>query len=66
VARTHRIPGLVLTEHEVPVPLDHDRPDGERIVVFAREVADPDGHNGLRADGKRVLGRLIDLARGRA
>jgi hypothetical protein len=23
-------------------------------------------HNGLRADGARVLGRLIDLARGRA
>ena len=23
-------------------------------------------HNGLRADGERVLGRLIDLVRGRA
>ena len=23
-------------------------------------------HNGLRADGDRILGRLIDLARGRA
>jgi hypothetical protein len=23
-------------------------------------------HNGLRADGERVLGRLIDLMRGRA
>ena len=23
-------------------------------------------HNGLRADGGRILGRLIDLARGRA
>jgi uncharacterized protein involved in copper resistance len=23
-------------------------------------------HNGLRVDGERVLGRLIDLARGRA
>lgn len=38
-----RPPGLVLTEHEFSVPLDHDRPDGERITVFAREVADPDG-----------------------
>jgi pimeloyl-ACP methyl ester carboxylesterase len=37
--------GLVLTEHELSVPLDHDRPDGERIVVFAREVADPDGRD---------------------
>jgi pimeloyl-ACP methyl ester carboxylesterase len=43
VPRTVRTPGLVITEHEFPVPLDHARPDGERIVVFAREVADPDG-----------------------
>jgi pimeloyl-ACP methyl ester carboxylesterase len=27
------------------VPLDHARPDGERITVFAREVADPDGRD---------------------
>jgi pimeloyl-ACP methyl ester carboxylesterase len=38
--RTH---GLVLTEHEFKVPLDHADPDGRRITVFAREVADPDG-----------------------
>jgi pimeloyl-ACP methyl ester carboxylesterase len=42
---TVRAPGLVLTEHEFDVPLDHDRPDGERITVFAREVADPDGRD---------------------
>ena len=41
----HAIPGLILTEHEFAVPLDHDRPDGERITVFAREVADPDGRD---------------------
>jgi pimeloyl-ACP methyl ester carboxylesterase len=40
---TLRIPGLVLTEHEIDVPLDHAKPDGERISVFVREVADPDG-----------------------
>ena len=40
-----RVPGLVLVEHELEVPLDHARPDGERIVVFAREVADPDGRD---------------------
>src|SRR5919206_4458390 len=40
---TFRLPGLVLTEHEFSVPLDHGRPDGERLTVFAREVADPDG-----------------------
>jgi pimeloyl-ACP methyl ester carboxylesterase len=38
-----RTPGLLVTEHELDVPLDHGRPDGERITVFAREVADPDG-----------------------
>ena len=37
--------GLLLTEHEFSVPLDHSRPDGERITVFAREVADPDGRD---------------------
>ena len=37
--------GLVLVEHEFAVPLDHARPDGERIVVFAREVADPGGRD---------------------
>lgn len=39
----HRIPGLVLTEHEFSVPLDHAAPDGDRITVFAREVAEPEG-----------------------
>jgi len=38
-------PGLLLTEHEFELPLDHDRPDAERITVFAREVADPDGRD---------------------
>jgi pimeloyl-ACP methyl ester carboxylesterase len=40
---SHRLPGLVLTEHEISVPLDHARPDAAQISVFAREVADPDG-----------------------
>jgi pimeloyl-ACP methyl ester carboxylesterase len=40
---TVKTPGLVLTEHEFEIPLDHARPDGEKITVFAREVADPDG-----------------------
>ena len=39
----HRPPGLVVTEHELDVPLDHREPGGERLTVFAREVADPDG-----------------------
>ena len=36
-------PGLRLVEHELSVPLDHQRPDGEQITIFAREVADLDG-----------------------
>jgi hypothetical protein len=35
--------GLVLTEHEFSLPLDHDLPGGASIGVFAREIADPDG-----------------------
>lgn len=38
---THRIPGLVLTDHEFTVPLDHAHPDGQTISVFAREVTAP-------------------------
>ena len=42
-AVTYTTHGLVLTEHEFSLPLDHDRPGGESITVFAREVADPAG-----------------------
>jgi pimeloyl-ACP methyl ester carboxylesterase len=35
---TYRHPGTVVTEHSFSVPLDHSRPGGERIEVFAREV----------------------------
>jgi pimeloyl-ACP methyl ester carboxylesterase len=37
------IPGLVLVDHELSVPLDHGDRGGEQITIFAREVADPDG-----------------------
>jgi pimeloyl-ACP methyl ester carboxylesterase len=33
-----RHPGTVLTDHTFRVPLDHDRPGGDQIEVFAREV----------------------------
>ena len=42
VSRTSRLPGLLLTEHEFTVPLDHARPGGEQLTVFAREVAGRD------------------------
>lgn len=37
-AKVHRLPGLVLTDHEFTVPLDYAQPGGEQIGVFAREV----------------------------
>src|SRR5262245_34499768 len=42
-AREYEAKGLTVTEHEFSLPLDHSRPDGVRIGVFAREVAAPDG-----------------------
>ena len=35
-------PGTVLTDHSFLVPLDHDRPGGDQIEVFAREVVAAD------------------------
>ena len=37
------LPGLVLTDHELQVPLDHAKPAGQTITVYAREVAEPEG-----------------------
>jgi pimeloyl-ACP methyl ester carboxylesterase len=34
---------MLVTEHELEVPLDHAQPGGDTITVFAREVAEPDG-----------------------
>ena len=42
---TSRIPGLVLTDHEFEVPLDHSNPTGEQITVFSREVVAPGREN---------------------
>jgi pimeloyl-ACP methyl ester carboxylesterase len=44
-SETLHVPGLVLVEHELDVPLDPAEPDGEQITVFAREVADPQGRD---------------------
>ena len=40
---TYTTRGLVVSEHETIVPLDHRDPGGDKITIFAREVADPDG-----------------------
>lgn len=34
----HLLPGLIAQEHRFRLPLRHDQPEGESIVVFAREV----------------------------
>jgi pimeloyl-ACP methyl ester carboxylesterase len=35
---SYRHPGTLLTERTFTVPLDHSRPGGEQITIFAREV----------------------------
>jgi pimeloyl-ACP methyl ester carboxylesterase len=35
---SYRQPGTVLTDRTFAVPLDHARPDGEQIQLFAREI----------------------------
>ena len=42
---TYTAPGAVLTEREHVVPLDHSKPDGQKITVFSRELAAPDGRD---------------------
>jgi pimeloyl-ACP methyl ester carboxylesterase len=42
---TREVHGLVLTDHEFSLPLDHAHPDGDTIGVFAREVAASDGRD---------------------
>ncbi len=39
---SYRQPGTVLTDRTFTVPLDHAKPDGEQIQVFAREVVATD------------------------
>lgn len=39
---TPRFNGMVLIDHEFTVPLDHTRPNGEQISIFAREVVASD------------------------
>ena len=38
---THRIPGLVLTDHTFTLPIDYAEPDDGTLTVFAREVVSP-------------------------
>jgi pimeloyl-ACP methyl ester carboxylesterase len=38
---TYRQPGLLVTEHELDVPLDHDDPRAGTLALFARELVAP-------------------------
>src|SRR5438270_182572 len=40
---TREIHGLVITDHDFAIPLDHSLTGGETIGVFAREIAAEDG-----------------------
>jgi pimeloyl-ACP methyl ester carboxylesterase len=40
-----RLPGLITVEHTFDIPLDHGDDSSERITVFARELARPDGRD---------------------
>ncbi|HSC03562.1 MAG TPA: alpha/beta fold hydrolase [Solirubrobacteraceae bacterium] len=40
-----RLPGVITIEHTFEIPLDHDADSSERITVFARELAHPDGRD---------------------
>ena len=45
MAVTYRAPGVILTEREHTVPLNHRSPDGRTISVFTREVAGVGGED---------------------
>jgi pimeloyl-ACP methyl ester carboxylesterase len=45
VPLTHEIHGLVITDHEFSLPLDHANASGETIGAFAREIAAADGRD---------------------
>ncbi|MGN6870001.1 MAG: alpha/beta fold hydrolase [Solirubrobacteraceae bacterium] len=40
-----RLPGVITVEHTFEIPLDHADDSSERITVFARELARPDGRD---------------------
>ena len=67
----------VLADNEVPVAaaiyvddMYVERAFSEETAAWIRGarawITNEYEHNGLRVDGERILGRLIDLARGRA
>jgi pimeloyl-ACP methyl ester carboxylesterase len=43
-----RIPGLTLRDHVFELPLDHERPEGDSIEIYAREVRPADDESPTR------------------
>ncbi|MEU6314383.1 alpha/beta fold hydrolase [Streptomyces sp. NPDC047014] len=71
---SYRQPGTVLTDHRFHVPLDHERPDGPQIELYAREVVaagkDPEAlpwllylEGGPGFGARRFIGRQAWLGR---
>ena len=71
---TYRQPGTIVADHTFLVPLDHARPDGDQIEIFARSVtgAQPGGNakpwllflqGGPGVGGPRPVGREMWLDR---
>jgi len=61
---TYRHPGTVLTDHTFLVPLDHARPEGEQIEVFAREIVAASKADRAMADRAADLPWLVFLQGG--
>jgi pimeloyl-ACP methyl ester carboxylesterase len=71
---SYRQAGVVLTDHRFSVPLDHGEPSGERIELYAREVAAGSGadtdlpwlvylEGGPGFGARRFIGRQLWLDR---
>ena len=63
-----RVPSLTGEEGAVGAVVERafSEETAARVKGLRPWLTDEYEHNGLRADGERILGRLIDLARGRA
>ena len=56
----------VIYADDMYVPRVHSEPTGEAIRGMKAWITNEYEHNGLRTDGERVFGRLLDLVRDRA
>ena len=66
LARNHVPVAAAIYVNDMYVPRELSEDTAGRIGGMRAWITNEYEHNGLRADGGRILGRLIDLARGRA